>query len=118
MTWEGQYLILAKSVLKDCPEFLSERMVAALVKAGVNLPGDVRANIVIVEVTGAGNIGLSATAPLEINANNRALWEGALRRGHRPALYALEMSQGWFAQRGNRAGAKLGGLEQLAGAPR
>ena len=30
----------------------------------------------------------------------------------RPALYALEMAQGWFAQRGVKAGAKLGGLEQ------
>jgi uncharacterized membrane protein (UPF0127 family) len=28
----------------------------------------------------------------------------------RPALYALEMTQGWFAQRGIKAGAKLGGL--------
>jgi len=30
-----------------------------------------------------------------------------------PALLALEMSKGWFAQRGIRAGMKLGGLEQL-----
>src|SRR5687768_14938325 len=28
----------------------------------------------------------------------------------RPALYALEMTQGWFAQRGIKAGAKLAGL--------
>jgi uncharacterized membrane protein (UPF0127 family) len=35
----------------------------------------------------------------------------------RPALYALEMAQGWFAQRGVKPGAKLGGLEQ-AKAPR
>jgi len=28
----------------------------------------------------------------------------------RPAVYALEMTQGWFAQRGIKAGAKLGGL--------
>jgi uncharacterized membrane protein (UPF0127 family) len=28
----------------------------------------------------------------------------------RPALYALEMTQGWFAQRGIKAGAKLGGV--------
>ena len=27
----------------------------------------------------------------------------------RPALYALEMTQGWFAQRGIKAGARLGG---------
>jgi len=28
----------------------------------------------------------------------------------RPALYALEMEQGWFAKRGIKAGLKLGGL--------
>jgi uncharacterized membrane protein (UPF0127 family) len=28
----------------------------------------------------------------------------------RPAAYALEMAQGWFAQRGIKPGAKLGGL--------
>ena len=28
----------------------------------------------------------------------------------RPAVYALEMTQGWFAQRGIKPGAKLGGL--------
>jgi uncharacterized protein len=28
----------------------------------------------------------------------------------RPAVYALEMMQGWFAQRGIKPGAKLGGL--------
>jgi uncharacterized membrane protein (UPF0127 family) len=28
----------------------------------------------------------------------------------RPALYALEMTQGWFAQRGIKPGMKLGGL--------
>ena len=28
----------------------------------------------------------------------------------RPALYALEMTRGWFAERGIKAGAKLGGL--------
>ena len=28
----------------------------------------------------------------------------------RPAVYALEMTQGWFAQRGIKSGAKLGGL--------
>jgi uncharacterized membrane protein (UPF0127 family) len=32
----------------------------------------------------------------------------------RPALYALEMSKGWFAQRGIKAGMKLGGLERFA----
>ena len=32
----------------------------------------------------------------------------------RPARYALEMNQGWFAQRGVKPGAKLGGLEKLA----
>lgn len=31
----------------------------------------------------------------------------------RPARYALEMNQGWFAQRGIKPGAKLGGLERL-----
>jgi len=31
----------------------------------------------------------------------------------RPARYALEMNQGWFAQRGIKPGAKLGGLEKL-----
>jgi uncharacterized membrane protein (UPF0127 family) len=36
----------------------------------------------------------------------------------RPALYALEMAQGWFAQRGIKSGAKLGGLEQLTQGPR
>jgi uncharacterized membrane protein (UPF0127 family) len=35
----------------------------------------------------------------------------------RPARYALEMTQGWFAQRGIRAGTRLRGLEKLA-APR
>ena len=28
----------------------------------------------------------------------------------KPARYALEMNQGWFAQRGIKAGAKIGGL--------
>jgi len=28
----------------------------------------------------------------------------------RPALYALEMAQGWFAERGIKPGSKLGGL--------
>jgi len=32
----------------------------------------------------------------------------------RPAVYALEMTRGWFAQRGIKAGMKLGGLERLA----
>lgn len=36
----------------------------------------------------------------------------------RPALYALEMAQGWFTQRGVKAGAKLGGLEQVSRAAR
>lgn len=31
----------------------------------------------------------------------------------RPALYALEMEQGWFAKRGIKPGMKLGGLERL-----
>jgi uncharacterized protein len=31
----------------------------------------------------------------------------------RPALLALEMSRGWFAQRGIKPGMRLGGLEQL-----
>jgi len=30
-----------------------------------------------------------------------------------PALFALEMTRGWFAQRGVKAGMKLGGLERL-----
>jgi uncharacterized membrane protein (UPF0127 family) len=30
-----------------------------------------------------------------------------------PALYALEMTQGWFAQRNIKPGTKLGGLEKL-----
>lgn len=32
----------------------------------------------------------------------------------RPARYALEMTRGWFAQRGIRAGARLRGLEKPA----
>lgn len=32
----------------------------------------------------------------------------------RPARYALEMTQGWFAQRGIRAGARLRGLDKPA----
>jgi len=32
----------------------------------------------------------------------------------RPALYALEMTQGWFAQRGIKPGVKLGGINQVA----
>ncbi len=31
----------------------------------------------------------------------------------RPALYALEMTRGWFAERGIKPGAKLGGLDRL-----
>ena len=31
----------------------------------------------------------------------------------RPALYALEMTRGWFAERGIKPGVKLGGLERL-----
>jgi uncharacterized membrane protein (UPF0127 family) len=30
-----------------------------------------------------------------------------------PARFALEMNLGWFAQRGIKAGTKLGGLERL-----
>jgi uncharacterized protein len=30
----------------------------------------------------------------------------------KPARYALEMNQGWFAQRGIKAGSKLGGLDK------
>ena len=33
--------------------------------------------------------------------------------GH-PARYALEMNQGWFAQRGIKSGARLRGLERFA----
>ena len=36
----------------------------------------------------------------------------------RPAVYALEMTQGWFAQRGIKTGVKLGGLAQGSKAPR
>jgi uncharacterized membrane protein (UPF0127 family) len=32
----------------------------------------------------------------------------------KPARYALEMNQGWFAQRGLKPGARLGGLERLS----
>ena len=31
----------------------------------------------------------------------------------RPALFALEMTRGWFAQRGIKPGMKLGGLDKL-----
>jgi uncharacterized protein len=31
----------------------------------------------------------------------------------RPSVYALEMEQGWFAQRGVKPGMKLGGLDKL-----
>ncbi len=31
-----------------------------------------------------------------------------------PAVFALEMTKGWFAQRGVKPGTKLGGLETLA----
>jgi len=31
-----------------------------------------------------------------------------------PARFALEMTQGWFAQRGVKPGVKLGGLEKVA----
>jgi uncharacterized membrane protein (UPF0127 family) len=31
-----------------------------------------------------------------------------------PAVFALEMTKGWFAQRGVKPGMKLGGLEQFA----
>jgi uncharacterized protein len=31
----------------------------------------------------------------------------------RPALYALEMTRGWFAERNIKAGTKLGGLEKV-----
>ena len=31
----------------------------------------------------------------------------------RPALYALEMTQGWFAGRGVKPGTKLGGLDKI-----
>lgn len=32
----------------------------------------------------------------------------------RPALFALEMTKGWFAERGIKPGMKLGGLERFA----
>jgi uncharacterized membrane protein (UPF0127 family) len=41
----------------------------------------------------------------------------ASRCATKPARYALEMNKGWFAQRGLKPGAKVGGLERL-GAPR
>jgi uncharacterized protein len=31
----------------------------------------------------------------------------------RPAVYALEMTQGWFAERGIKPGMKLGGLDKI-----
>jgi uncharacterized membrane protein (UPF0127 family) len=31
-----------------------------------------------------------------------------------PAVFALEMTRGWFAQRGVKAGMRLGGLERFA----
>ena len=31
----------------------------------------------------------------------------------RPAVYALEMTQGWFAERGVKPGMKLGGLDKI-----
>lgn len=31
----------------------------------------------------------------------------------RPALYALEMTRGWFAERGVKPGMKLGGLDKI-----
>lgn len=31
----------------------------------------------------------------------------------RPALYALEMTRGWFAERGIKPGTRLGGLDKL-----
>jgi uncharacterized membrane protein (UPF0127 family) len=31
----------------------------------------------------------------------------------RPALYALEMTRGWFAERGIKPGSRLGGLEKV-----
>jgi uncharacterized membrane protein (UPF0127 family) len=31
----------------------------------------------------------------------------------RPAVYALEMAQGWFAERGVKPGVKLGGLDKI-----
>jgi hypothetical protein len=32
----------------------------------------------------------------------------------RPSVYALEMAQGWFAQRGVKPGMKLGGIDRAA----
>ena len=40
---DHQYLLFAKSVLQECPQFLTEEMMGALVKAGVDLPADVLA---------------------------------------------------------------------------
>ena len=34
----------------------------------------------------------------------------------KPARYALEMNQGWFAKRGIRPGTKISGIEKAAGA--
>ena len=36
----------------------------------------------------------------------------------RPARYALEMAQGWFAQRGVKAGTKIGGVVEASKASR
>ena len=36
----------------------------------------------------------------------------------RPARYALEMAQGWFAQRGIKAGAKIAGISEATKAAR
>jgi uncharacterized membrane protein (UPF0127 family) len=32
----------------------------------------------------------------------------------KPALFALEMTKGWFAQRGIKPGMKIGGLEKFS----
>ena len=42
MSSDREYLLLAKCVLRDCPEFLSQRMIDALLEAGVVLPPEVR----------------------------------------------------------------------------
>ena len=48
-----------------------------------------------------------------INIENMAPQTEDTHCAARPARYALEMDRGWFAARGVKPGAKLGGLEKL-----
>ncbi len=55
MTSEQQHLLFANSVLRDCPDLLTESMVCALVKHGCKLPAEVASQFQISSAPAGAN---------------------------------------------------------------